>query len=421
MLYHLFTYLNETMDFPGAGLFQFISFRAAMAVLFSLLISLFFGKQIINYLQKQQIGESIRDLGLKGEASKKGTPTMGGIIILLAIFFPTILFANLGNIYVILSLVATVWLGLIGFMDDYIKNFKKDKEGLAGKFKIMGQVGLGLIVALVLYTHSDVVIRENINDDQHQSLEEVYDQELSVIDTNQQKKQEFLVEHKSTKTTIPFLKGNELDYADLFAWYGEGYKNLAWLFYIPLVIFIVTAVSNGANLTDGLDGLTAGISGIIVLTMAAFAYVSGNTIFADYLNIMYIPKLGEIVIFTGAMAGACIGFLWYNAYPAQVFMGDTGSLSLGGLIGILALMVRKELLLPLMCGIFLAESLSVIIQVGYYKYTKRKYGEGKRILKMSPLHHHYQKVGFPEPKIVTRFWIIGISLAIITVLTLKLR
>lgn len=421
MFYQLFTYLDKVMDFPGAGLFQFISFRAAMAVLFSLLISFFFGKQIINYLQKQQIGESVRDLGLKGENTKRGTPTMGGIIILLAIFFPTLLFAKLGNIYVFVALIATIWLGFIGLMDDYIKNFKKDKKGLAGKFKILGQVGLGMVVALILYSHSDVVIRENVSNEKYKTLKEVYQEDLNLVEKEPRADQKFLVEHKSTKTTIPFFKGNELDYADLLAWAGQGYKNWAWLIYIPIVIFIITAVSNGANLTDGLDGLTAGISGIIVLTLAAFAYVSGNTIFAEYLNIMYIPNLGELVIFAGSMAGACIGFLWYNAYPAQVFMGDTGSLSLGGLIAVLALMVRKELLIPLMCGIFLAESLSVIIQVGYYKYTKRKYGVGKRILKMSPLHHHYQKAGFPEPKIVTRFWIVGISLAIITVLTLKIR
>ncbi len=421
MLYHLFTYLDKSFDIPGAGLFEFISFRAAMAVLFSLLISLFFGKQIINYLRKQQIGESVRDLGLKGESSKKGTPTMGGIIILLSIFFPTLLFGNLGNIYVILSLVATLWLGLIGFVDDYIKNFKKDKEGLAGKFKILGQVGLGLIVAIVMYMHPEIVIRENISQDRYQSLQEVYENNLNVLDENSPKEEKLNVEHKSTKTTIPFFKNNELDYADIIAFLGQGYQNLAWLVYIPIVIFIITAVSNGANLTDGLDGLTAGVSGIIVLTLAAFAYVSGNTIFADYLNIMYIPNLGELVIFSGAMAGGCIGFLWYNAYPGEVFMGDTGSLALGGLIAVLAIMVRKELLIPLMCGIFLAESISVIIQVTYYKYTKRKYGEGKRVFLMSPIHHHYQKAGYPEPKIVTRFWIVGISLAILTVLTLKLQ
>jgi len=347
---------------------------------------------------------------------------MGGIIILLAIFFPTLLFANLGNVYVILVLASTAWLGIIGFMDDYIKNFKKDKEGLAGKFKIMGQVVLGLIVAFVLYAHPDVVIRENVSSQQYESIKEVYEKGVERITTENDKgTKNVLIERKSTKTTIPFLKGNELNYADLLAFLGHGYQDWAWLIYIPIVIFIITAVSNGANLTDGLDGLTAGISAIIVLTLAAFAYVSGNTIFADYLNIMYIPNLGEVVIFTGSMAGACIGFLWYNAYPAQVFMGDTGSLSLGGLIAVLALMVRKELLIPLMCGIFLAESLSVILQVGYYKYTKRQYGEGKRIFMMSPLHHHYQKLGFPEPKIVTRFWIVGISLAILTILTLKIR
>lgn len=420
MLYYLFTYLEQSVNVPGAGLFQFISFRAAMAILVSVFIALFFGKRIIRILQRQQIGETVRELGLQGEHSKTGTPTMGGIILLLAIFIPTLLFAKLGNIYILLSLAATVWLGIIGFLDDYIKNFLNNKEGLAGRFKLVGQIGLGLLVALVVYFHSDVVIREHVTQEQYEELV-AENGDVQVVSKNPEKAEPYLVQHKSTETTIPFLKNNELDYAELLAFMGDNYKSWSWLIYIPLIIFIVTAVSNGANLTDGLDGLAAGVSAIVLTTLAAFAYVSGNTIFANYLNIMYIPNLGEVVIFAGAMVGACIGFLWFNAYPAQVFMGDTGSLSLGGLIAILAIIVRKELLIPLICGIFLIESLSVILQVAYFKYTKQKYGEGQRILKMSPLHHHYQKVGYPEPKIVTRFWIIGISLALISVLTLKLR
>ena len=420
MLYYLFTYLEQSVNVPGAGLFQFISFRAAMAILVSVFIALFFGKRIIRILQRQQIGETVRELGLQGEHSKTGTPTMGGIILLLAIFIPTLLFAKLGNVYIPLSLSATVWLGIIGFLDDYIKNFLNNKEGLAGRFKLVGQIGLGLLVALVVYFHSDVVIREHVTQDQYEELV-AENGDVQVVSKNPEKAEPYLVQHKSTETTIPFLKNNELDYAELLAFMGDNYKSWSWLIYIPLIIFIVTAVSNGANLTDGLDGLAAGVSAIVLTTLAAFAYVSGNTIFANYLNIMYIPNLGEVVIFAGAMVGACIGFLWFNAYPAQVFMGDTGSLSLGGLIAILAIIVRKELLIPLICGIFLIESLSVILQVAYFKYTKQKYGEGQRILQMSPLHHHYQKVGYPEPKIVTRFWIIGISLALISVLTLKLR
>jgi len=420
MLYYLFTYLEQSVNVPGAGLFQFISFRAAMAILVSVFIALFFGKRIIRILQRQQIGETVRELGLQGEHSKTGTPTMGGIILLLAIFIPTLLFAKLGNVYILLSLAATVWLGIIGFLDDYIKNFLNNKEGLAGRFKLVGQIGLGLLVALVVYFHSDVVIREHVTQEQYEELV-AENGDVQVVSKNPGKAEPYLVQHKSTETTIPFLKNNELDYAELLAFMGDNYKSWSWLIYIPLIIFIVTAVSNGANLTDGLDGLAAGVSAIVLTTLAAFAYVSGNTIFANYLNIMYIPNLGEVVIFAGAMVGACIGFLWFNAYPAQVFMGDTGSLSLGGLIAILAIIVRKELLIPLICGIFLIESLSVILQVAYFKYTKQKYGEGQRILQMSPLHHHYQKVGYPEPKIVTRFWIIGISLALISVLTLKLR
>jgi len=421
MLYHLFTYLESQMQFPGAGLFQYISFRTAMAVITSLIISLLFGKRIIRFLQKQQIGESVRDLGLSGQMSKAGTPTMGGIIILMAIFIPTFLFGDLTNIYVLLTLISTLWLGAIGFLDDYIKVFKKDKAGLAGSFKVMGQIGLGIIVGATLYFNNSVVVKEFFTEAQLEQYQSQYPKSKIEKSNVGNDENQYAITHKSTKTTIPFLKGNEFDYAILLKFLGDNYKDLAWIIFIPLVIVIITAVSNGANLTDGLDGLAAGTSAIIVLTLAAFAYVSGNTIFSDYLNIMYIPNVGEVVIFSGAMAGACIGFLWYNAYPAQVFMGDTGSLSLGGLIAVLALIVRKELLIPLLCGIFLIENLSVILQVAYFKYTKKKYGEGRRIFKMSPIHHHYQKLGYPEPKIVTRFWIVGISLAIISIITLKLR
>lgn len=346
---------------------------------------------------------------------------MGGIIILLAVFIPTLLFANLSNIYVILILISTLWLGFIGWLDDYIKVFKKDKKGLAGQFKVMGQIGLGVIIGSALYFHKGVVMRESIPKNKLEQKLNEYKNRDDIKFIKDAKGQVYQVEVKSTKTTIPFFKGNELDYAKILSFLGKGYEKWSWLIYIPLVIFIIAAVSNGANLTDGLDGLAAGTSAIIVMTLAVFAYVSGNTIFANYLNIMYIPNLGELVIFAGALTGACIGFLWYNAYPAQVFMGDTGSLSLGGLIAVLAIMIRKELLIPLLCGVFLIENLSVIIQVSYFKYTKKKYGEGRRIFKMSPLHHHYQKAGYPEPKIVTRFWIMGISLALLTIITLKLR
>ncbi len=404
MLYYLFTYLQEAFDLTGAGVFQYISFRAAMAVIVSLLISMIFGKKIIHILAKKQVGESVRDLGLVGQAEKAGTPTMGGIIILSSILIPTLLFAKLDNIYIILMIVTTLWMGLIGFLDDYIKVFKKDKKGLAGKFKVLGQVSLGLIVGSILYFHPDVVVREQLS---------VVDQENQVV---------FVQEDvKSTKTTIPFVKNNELDYSDFLPWLGEKAKEWAWLIFIPMVIFIVTAVSNGANLTDGIDGLATGTSAIIGLVLAIFAYVSGNIIFADYLNIMYIPNSGELVIFIGAFVGACVGFLWYNSYPAQVFMGDTGSLAIGGIIAVFALAIRKELLIPIVCGIFLIENLSVVLQVSYFKYTKKKYGVGKRIFLMSPLHHHYQKAGLHESKIVTRFWIVGIMLAILSFVTLKLR
>jgi len=404
MLYYLFTYLHEAYDLPGAGVFQYISFRAAMAVIVSLLISMIFGKSIIRILANKQVGESVRDLGLEGQAEKAGTPTMGGIIILSAILIPTLLFAKLDNIYVILMLITTVWMGFIGFLDDYIKVFKKDKEGLAGKFKILGQVSLGLIVGSILYFHPDVVMREQV---------EVVNESAQI---------EYVqVDVKSTMTTIPFVKNNEFDYSDLLSWAGEKAQDWAWLIFIPMVIFIVTAVSNGANLTDGIDGLATGTSAIIGLVLAIFAYVSGNIIFADYLNIMYIPNSGELVIFIGAFVGACVGFLWYNSYPAQVFMGDTGSLAIGGIIAVFAIAIRKELLIPIVCGIFLVENLSVVMQVTYFKYTKKKYGEGKRIFLMSPLHHHYQKSGMHESKIVTRFWIVGIMLAILSFVTLKLR
>ena len=404
MLYYLFIYLHEAFNFPGAGVFQYISFRAAMAVIVSLLISLMFGKQIISFLAKKQVGESIRDLGLEGQVEKKGTPTMGGLIIISSILFPTILFAQLNNIYVILMIITTLWMGLIGFMDDYIKVFKNDKKGLAGKFKILGQVSLGLLVGFILYFHPDVVMRE----------------QTSTIDTSAQ----VLVvqkDLKSTMTTIPFMKNNEFDYSDLLSWLGDAAQDWAWLIFIPMVIFIITAVSNGANLTDGIDGLATGTSAIIGLVLAIFAYVSGNIIFADYLNIMYIPNSGELVIFIAAFVGACVGFLWYNSYPAQVFMGDTGSLAIGGIIAVFAIAIRKELMIPIICGIFLIENVSVLIQVSYFKYTKKKFGEGKRIFLMSPLHHHYQKAGLHESKIVTRFWIVGIMLAILSFVTLKLR
>ena len=404
MLYYLFTYLHEAFDLPGAGVFQYISFRAAMAVIVSLLISMIFGKSIIRILANKQVGESVRDLGLEGQAEKAGTPTMGGIIILSAILIPTLLFAKLDNIYVILMLITTVWMGFIGFLDDYIKVFKKDKEGLAGKFKILGQVSLGLIVGSILYFHPDVVMREQV---------EVVNESAQI---------EYVQEDvKSTMTTIPFVKNNEFDYSDLLSWAGEKAQDWAWLIFIPMVIFIVTAVSNGANLTDGIDGLATGTSAIIGLVLAIFAYLSGNIIFADYLNIMYIPNSGELVIFIGAFVGACVGFLWYNSYPAQVFMGDTGSLAIGGIIAVFAIAIRKELLIPIVCGVFLLENLSVVMQVTYFKYTKKKYGEGKRIFLMSPLHHHYQKAGLHESKIVTRFWIVGIMMAILSFVTLKLR
>jgi phospho-N-acetylmuramoyl-pentapeptide-transferase len=408
MLYYLFDYL-DTLDIPGAGVFQYISFRAGMAAFISLLITITFGKNLINILRKKQVGEDIRDLGLAGQIQKKGTPTMGGIIIIAAILIPTLLFAQLDNVYVILLIIATCWLGIIGFVDDYIKVFRKNKEGLAGRFKVVGQVGLGLIVGFTLYFNTQVVIREVIPA-----------RAPAMVENNEGISQSNLSyrEVKSTKTTVPFLKNNEFDYHSLIPFLPADYT---WIVYVGVVIFAITAVSNGANITDGIDGLAAGTSAIIGLTIAIFAYLSGRIDFSSYLNIMYIPNLGEVVVFCTAFVGACVGFLWYNAYPAQVFMGDTGSLTLGGVITVLALAVRKELMIPVLCGVFLVEILSVILQVSYFKYTKKKYGEGRRILLMSPLHHHYQKRNIPEAKIVTRFWIIGILLAIICLATLKLR
>lgn len=417
MFYYLFDYLDK-LDFPGAGVFQYFSFRASMAVITSLFISLFIGKKIIRKLQIKQVGEEIRDLGLEGQIQKKGTPTMGGLIILASIIIPTLLFAKLHNIYIILMLITTIWLGAIGFIDDYIKVFKKNKKGLAGKFKILGQVMLGLIIGCTIYFCDDTVIKEKVT--KKENL--VNTQTMFKLDNFSEAQQLYSKQSvKSTKTTIPFVKNNEFDYADLLAWLGDGYRKYAFLVFIPIVIFIIVAVSNGANLTDGLDGLAAGTSSVIGATLGVLAYVSGNIIFANYLNIMYIPNIGELTIYIGAFVGACIGFLWYNSFPAQVFMGDTGSLALGGIIAVFAIIIRKELLIPILCGIFLVQSISVIIQVVYFKYTKRKYGEGKRIFLMSPLHHHYQKKGYHEAKITFRFLIIGIMLAIFTVITLKLR
>ncbi len=414
MLYYLFDYLDK-LNFPGAGLFQFISFRAAMALITSLIVSIFFGKKIINLLRKQQIGETVRDLGLAGQIEKSGTPTMGGIIILSAILIPTLLFAKLHNIYVITMLLATVWLGVIGFLDDYIKVFKKNKEGLAGKSKVVGQIGVGLIVGCILYFSNDVTVHKRVPADYKLQAEEEFVTHQHLNDGD--------VEYKWIKTddmttTIPFIKGNEFNYNWLI---GDSNKSYGWMLFIPIVIFIVIAVSNGANMTDGLDGLATGSSAIIGLALAILAYVSSNARFADYLNVMYIPLAEELVIFIAAFVGACIGFMWYNSFPAQVFMGDTGSLALGGIIAVFAISIRKELLIPVLCGIFLIENLSVILQVGYFKYSKRRFGEGKRIFLMAPLHHHYQKKGLHEAKIVSRFWIVGVLLAVVTIVTLKMR
>ena len=417
MLYYLFIWLHEAFDFPGAGVFQYISFRAAFALILSLFISMIIGKRLIGLLRKKQVGETIRDLGLEGQTAKQGTPTMGGLIILAAILIPTLLFAKLNNVYVLLILVATIWLGLIGFFDDYIKVFRKDKKGLAGKFKILGQVGLGIIVGCTIFFSKDIVIREKTSKQAFVPSSEIF----NVEGNPDRAKMYTKVPTKSTKTTIPFLKNNEFDYSVLLSWVGKGYKKWTFLVFIPIIIFIIIAVSNGANLTDGLDGLATGSSAIMGLTLGVLAYVSGNIVFANYLNIMYIPDTGELAIYISAFVGACIGFLWYNSYPAQVFMGDTGSLALGGIIAVFAIMIRKEIMIPIFCGIFLIESFSVVLQVGYFKYTKRRFGTGRRIFLMSPLHHHYQIKGYHESKIVIRFLIIGIMLAVLSIVTLKIR
>jgi phospho-N-acetylmuramoyl-pentapeptide-transferase len=423
MLYYLFTYLREHFGMFGAGVFYYITFRAAMAIILSLIITTVLGKTLIKYLQRKQIGELVRDLGLQGENQKRGTPTMGGIIIIAAIVIPTLLFARIENVYIILMLVSTVWLGLVGFIDDYIKVFKKNKEGLAGRFKIMGQVGLGIIVGLTMYYNEHVVTTRQVVEGQpilKNATEQQVNKPYTRMDQNGQSHTYVTV--RTATTTIPFVKNHELSYERIAAVFGEGAVGIVTpIIYVLFVIFIITAVSNGANITDGIDGLATGVSAIIGVCLGVFAYVSGNYIFAGYLNIMHIPNLSELSIFIGAFIGACVGFLWYNAYPAQVFMGDTGSLALGGIIASLAIIVRKELLIPIICGIFLVELLSVIIQVGYFKRTKKKYGEGRRIFLMSPLHHHYQKLGYHESKIVTRFWIIGIVLAVLSIVTLKMR
>ena len=414
MLYYLFTWIEQHTHIPGSGLFQYISFRTAIAVILSLVITTVYGSRLIRLLQAKQVGETIRDLGLEGEKQKQGTPTMGGLIILTGILVPTLLFAKLDNIYVILMLITTVWMGAIGFVDDYIKVFRKNKEGLAGRFKIVGQVGLGIIIACTMYFHPQIVVRQKVTNP-------------AAVEHAQLRVQESTGKHyytqdvKSTKTNIPFYKNNEFDYAKVLSVFGISGAVATFIVFLLVVVFIVTAVSNGANITDGIDGLATGTSATIGGTLAILAYVSGNVVFSDYLNIMYVPNSEELVIFAGAFVGACTGFLWYNSYPAQVFMGDTGSLAIGGIIAAFAVLIRKELLIPVLCGVFLIENLSVLIQVSYFKYTKRKYGAGRRVFLMSPLHHHYQKKGYHEAKIVTRFWIIGILLAILTIVTLKIR
>lgn len=415
MIYHLYTWIEGFTHIPGTGVIQYISFRTAMAVIVSLLITTVFGRQLINVLKKKQVGETIRDLGLEGEKKKEGTPTMGGLIIIAGILVPTLLFARLDNIYVIIMIVTTLWMGAIGFMDDYIKVFRKNKDGLAGKFKVIGQIGLGILIAFTMFFHPDIVVREQVDDlaISGEHVRATMNESTGVIT--------YTEDVKSTKTNIPFFKNNELDYAKLLSSFGLNGEGITFFVFLVVVVFIVTAVSNGANITDGIDGLATGTSSIIGLTLAILAYVSGNVIFSDYLNIMYIPNSGELVIFAGAFVGACVGFLWYNSYPAQVFMGDTGSLAIGGIIAAFAILIRKELLIPVLCGVFLIENLSVIMQVGYFKYTKKKYGEGRRIFLMSPLHHHYQKKGYHEAKIVIRFMIVGMILAVLTIVTLKTR
>jgi phospho-N-acetylmuramoyl-pentapeptide-transferase len=413
MLYYLFNYLNKNFNIPGAGVFQYITFRTSMAVITSLIVTTVFGKRLIDYLRFKQVGESIRNLGLEGQMQKSGTPTMGGIIIILGILIPTLLFAKLGNIYIIMMIVTTIWLGAIGFLDDYIKVFKKNKEGLAGRFKVIGQLGLALFIGFTMYFNSDIVIRQEVK------LPVKYD---VPVDFHMRGSVPVYTQYvRSTKTTMPFYKNNEFDYGKVLKFIGAGEEHFALPVFMFFAVVIIIFISNGANITDGIDGLATGTSAIIGITLAILAYVSGNTVIADYLNIMYIPNSGELVIFAGAFVGACVGFLWYNSYPAQVFMGDTGSLAIGGIIAVFAIMIRKELLVPLLCGIFVVENFSVMIQVTWFKYTRKKYGEGRRVFLMAPLHHHYQKKGFQEAKIVTRFWIIGIMLAIITVITLKLR
>lgn len=418
MLYHLFTYLDSQWDLPGSGLFYFLTFRAGMAILLSLIITIAFGHFVIRFLQRLQVGEQIRELGLAGQEQKEGTPTMGGLLIFLAIMVPSLLLADLSNIYIQLLLLSTVWLAAIGFIDDYIKVFKKNKRGLSGKFKVLGQVGLGVIVALTMLFHEDIVVRMDASEAQQRGLEVV--KAIPSASQTEATGQDF-VYVQTTLTNVPFFKNNLIDYKDILFFLGENAAVWAWIVFVPLVIFIVTAVSNGANLTDGLDGLAAGVSAVIVAALAILSYVSGNTVIAEYLNILYLPYTGEIVVFSAAFLGACIGYLWYNAYPAKVFMGDTGSLMLGGLIAALAILIRKELLIPILCGVFLVENISVILQVGYFKYTRRTQGVGKRIWLMTPIHHHFQKKGIHESAIVVRFWIVAILLAVITIITLKIR
>lgn len=415
MLYYLFEYLNAHYEFPGLRLFQYITFRTSLAIIISLIITTVYGRRLINYLHKMQVGETVRNLGLEGQMQKQGTPTMGGIIILLGILVPTILLANLTNVYVLLMIVTTVWMGAVGFVDDYIKVFKKNKEGLAGRFKIVGQVGLALIIGWTMYFNPNIVVRKTVDETG------VSKSTAPMVLRQKGDKFYYTQDVKSTITNIPFYKNNEFDYAKVLKFLGPGYEKYAFFVFILFVVVIITAVSNGANITDGIDGLATGTSAIIGIALGLLAYVSGNTMIADYLNILYIPNSGELMIFAGAFVGACVGFLWYNSYPAQVFMGDTGSLAIGGIIAALAIMIRKELLIPVLCGVFLIEILSVMIQVSYFKYTKKRFGEGRRVFLMSPLHHHYQKKGYHEAKIVTRFWIISILLAIITIITLKLR
>ena len=415
MLYLLFEYLHKHYDFPGLRLFQYLTFRASLSIIFSLIITTVYGRRIIDYLHRKQVGETVRNLGLEGQMQKQGTPTMGGIMILLGILIPTLLFANITNVYVILMVVTTIWMGAIGFLDDYIKVFKKNKEGLAGKFKVVGQIGLAIIVGLTMFYNSNIVVRQTVNEST------VSKDNVPMVLRKKDNNFYYTQDVKSTKTNVPFYKNNEFDYAKVLKFLGKDYEKYALIVFLFFVITIVTAVSNGANLTDGIDGLATGTSAIIGVTLGILAYVSGNTVIADYLNIMYIPNSGELIIFAGAFVGACIGFLWYNSYPAQIFMGDTGSLTIGGIIAVFAIMIRKELLIPILCGVFLVEVLSVTLQVSYFKYTKKRFGEGRRIFLMSPLHHHYQKKGYHEAKIVTRFWIVGIILAVITFVTLKLR